>query len=113
MGNVKKIPWINLTLQVFYLPTSVLFHMFVAPELRRVLYEMNIKPTIVMYILIETPLLIVGAVCAFFLFLLAWKYDYLENRLVVTLINFSLFGWAILIYELQAIGNVILSPIIP
>ena len=90
MNNKKKIPWGKLTMQIFYLAAGLFFHVFAVPKFKQVFDGMGVKMPIDYRLIFETPLVIVVVGLAFLLFLWAWKYDRLENKTIVALINLPL-----------------------
>gem|GEM_PF-5407099 len=87
MEKTKKIFWVNLTMQIFYLLLGTLSHVFIFPKFKQVFDEFRIKFHSIARFMIETHFVIIFVCCNFALFLWAWKHDCLDNRLIRLLIN--------------------------
>ena len=87
MKSERKVPWVTLILQTLYLSLGVLFHVFIRQMFTQALKDSDIEVFYIMYLVLNTPLLIAVLGGVFLFFLWAWKYDRLKNEDIELLIN--------------------------
>ena len=87
MPNDKKIPWFTLILQTIYLSIGVFFHMVELPQFRQMIEKMDIELPLLSALTLDMPIIIAAFGGVFLIFLWAWKFNWLENKFILLLIN--------------------------